>query len=386
MPAPDVYPVPQIAAAFGEVVDPRDGPALKHQLLDILTIAICAILCGEDDWVGVEEWGEIREAELTAWLGLEHGIPSHDTFGRVFAQIDPVQFEAGFYQWVRESLPDRPAEGVIAIDGKTARRSGDRQRAQSPLHLVSVYAVEHRLVLGQEAVGTKANEITVIPALLERLVLKGQVITIDAIGCQRSFADQIVAGGGDYVLALKENQAALLEGVVDTFALAPQDMEVDIIEHRTVDKGHGRLETRICAVIADPAVIAWLNPSQQWPGLQSIIRITATRTPAHDPTVTPTTSTRYYISSLPADAVRLNAVIRSHWAIENELHWVLDMVYQEDGNRARRGYAQQNLALIRKLTLNLLKSIPNPKKRSLRILRKRAGWSMAVLFDMLGLA
>ena len=140
MSAPDLYPVPTIAAAFSEVVDPRDGPAMKHQLLDILTIAICAILCGEDDWVGVEEWAEIREAELTAWLGLEHGVPSHDTFGRVFAQIDPVQFEAGFYRWVRESLPDRPAAGVIAIDGKTARRSGDPQREQSPLHLVTAYA------------------------------------------------------------------------------------------------------------------------------------------------------------------------------------------------------------------------------------------------------
>lgn len=386
MSTPDAYPVPKIAAAFGDVVDPREGPAMRHRLLDILTIAICAILCGEDDWVGVEEWAEIREAELTDWLGLVHGIPSHDTFGRVFAQIDPVQFEAGFYQWVRESLPARPTEGVIAIDGKTARHSGDAQRAQSPLHLVSAYAVDQRLVLGQEAVGTKANEITVIPQLLERLVLEGQVVTIDAMGCQRSFAEQIVTGGGDYVLAVKENQHALLEGVVDSFALAPQDRMVDVIESRTIDKGHDRLETRICAVIADPAVIAWLNPTQQWPGLQSIIRITATRSPAHDPTTLPTTSTRYYISSLPPDAVRLNAVIRSHWAVENGLHWVLDMVYREDSNRVRRGYGQQNLAVIRKLTLNLLKSTPNPKKRSLRILRKRAGWSMAVLYDMLGLS
>ncbi|MCO5227578.1 MAG: ISAs1 family transposase [Thermomicrobiales bacterium] len=346
MSAPDLYPVPTIAAAFSEVVDPRDGPAMKHQLLDILTIAICAILCGEDDWVGVEEWAEIREAELTAWLGLEHGVPSHDTFGRVFAQIDPVQFEAGFYRWVRESLPDRPAAGVIAIDGKTARRSGDPQREQSPLHLVTAYAVEQRLVIGQNAVGSKANEITVIPALLERLVLKGQVITIDAMGCQRSFAEQIVAGGGDYVLAVKGNQGALLEGVVDTFALAPQDTEVDIVEHQTIDKGHGRLETRTCAVIADPAVIAWLNPAQQWPGLQSIIRITATRA-----SVGATGGSHHQYPLLhqqpPPDAVRLNQVIRSHWAIENEVHWVLDMIYREDSSRVRRGYAQQNLAVIR---------------------------------------
>lgn len=173
MSPPHPYPAPTIVAAFGDLVDPRDGPAMRHRLLDILTIAVCAILCGEDDWVGVEEWAEIREAELTAWLGLEHGIPSHDTFGRVFARIDPIQFEAGFYQWVHESLPDRPPAGVIAIDGKTARRSGDARRAQSPLHLVSAYAVEQRLVLAQEAVGTKANEITVIPQLLERLVLAG---------------------------------------------------------------------------------------------------------------------------------------------------------------------------------------------------------------------
>lgn len=383
MPDVDAYPVPQIAAAFGVVADPRTGPATRHRLLDVVTIAVCAVLCGEDTWVGVEEWATVREAELTAWLGLPHGIPSHDTFGRVFARIDPAQFEAGFWRWMEATLPDRPDGAVLAIDGKTARRSGDAWTAQSPLHLVSAFACDQRLVLGQEAVAAKSNEITAIPRLLARLDLTAQVVTIDAMGCQTAIAAQIVAGGGDYVLALKDNQPTLLEDVVDSFTLADRTgARVD--EARTHDKGHGRRETRRCTVISDPAVLAWLDPEAAWPDLHSVIRITATRTVADAATETGTTAVRYYLSSLPPDAVRLNAVIRSHWAVENGLHWVLDMVYREDASRVRVGHGQQNLAVLRKLTLNLVRQAPDRRSRSLAMQRKRAGWSMEILWSTLG--
>jgi predicted transposase YbfD/YdcC len=386
MPSPESYPAPRIALAFAELTDPRDGPALKHALLDIINIAFCAILCGEDDWVGVEEWAMVREEVLTDWLGLAHGVPSHDNFGRVFAQIDPAQFEDGFYRWMQAALPERASGDVIAIDGKTARRSGDARQAQSPLHLVTAFACDQRLVLGQEAVATKSNELTAIPLLLERLGLAGHVVTIDAMGCQHALAAQIVAQDGDYVLALKENQPTLLADVMDTFRLADRDATTSLAHDLTVDKGHGRLEHRRCDVIADRDVLDWLDPTHAWPGLQSIIRLTATRVAANDETAKPSHSVRYYLSSLPPDAVRLNAVIRSHWAIENQLHWVLDVVFREDANRARRGYAQQNLAVLRKLTLNIVRSDPNRGKRSLRIQRKRAGWSMDILYDMLGVA
>lgn len=384
MTAPSLYPVPRIAACFGDLIDPRTGPATRHRLLDVLTIALCATICGEDTWVGIEEWATIREAELTAWLGLPHGIPSHDTFGRVFARIDPVQFETGFWRWTQAALPLPPGQ-TIAIDGKTARRSGDARTGQSPLHLVSAYACAQHLVLGQEAVADHSNELTAIPMLLERLVLTDQVVTIDAIGCQKDLAAQIIDQGGDYVLALKENQPTLLDDVIDGFAMADRTADPTLIMATTIEKDHGRREHRLCAVLADPAFLAWLDPDGGWPGLHSVIRITATRIRGEAAPDTGTTATRYYVSSLPPDAVRLNQVIRSHWAVENGLHWVLDMVCREDASRVRRGYGQQNLAVLRKLTLNLVRHSPDRGNRSLAIQRKRAGWSMDVLYSILGL-
>ncbi len=384
MPDLAAYPVPRIAAAFGDLTDPRQGPALRHRLLDVLTIALCAIICGEDTWMGIEEWAEIREDVLTDWLSLAQGIPSHDTFGRVFSRIDPAQFEAGFLRWTQAALPDRPVADVLAIDGKTVRRSGDARRAQSPLHLVSAFACAQRLVLGQEAVADKSNEITAIPLLLERLVLTGQIVTIDAMGCQRSLAEQIVGQGGDYVLALKENQPTLHEDVIDCFAMADRMADPGLVAI-TIDKGHGRREHRRCEVIADPDVLAWLDPDGQWPGLRSVIRVTATRIAGEAARETGTSAVRYYVSSLPPDAVRLNQVIRSHWAVENGLHWGLDLTFREDESRVRVGHAQQNLAVLRKLTLNLVRHAPDRGKRSLAIQRRRAGWSMDVLYSILGI-
>lgn len=383
---PSAYPVPRIVAAFGDLPDPRSGPALRHSLLDVLTLALCAIIWGEETWIGVEEWAEIRQDVLTDWLGLEHGIPSHDTFGRVFARLDPGQFEAGFLRWTQAALPARPVSDVLAIDGKTVRRSGDARRAQSPLHLVSAFACTQRLVLGQEAVADKSNELTAIPLLLERLVLTGQVVTIDAIGCQRTLAEQIVGSGGDYVLALKENQPTLLEEVRDCFAMADRTADPDLARASTIEKGHGRREQRTCEVIGDHEVLTWLDPDGQWPNLQSVIRVTATRIRGDAAPETGTTAVRYYLSSLPPDAVQLNQVIRRHWAVENELHWVLDLTYREDESRVRVGYGQQNLAVLRKLTLNLVRHAPDRGKRSLTIQRKRAGWSMDVLYSILGVS
>jgi predicted transposase YbfD/YdcC len=235
---------------------------------------------------------------------LTHGIPSHDTFGRVFARIDPAQVETGFLRWVRAAA-HRAEPEVIALDGKTLRRSGDAPSGKRPLHLVSAWASQQRLVLAQEAVDAKENEITPLPSLLTRLDLTGQIVTIDAMGCQREIAAQIVAGGGEYVLALKANHPDLLTNVTDTFALATAPDATA----RRVEKDHGRREVRVCETISDPAVIAWLDPTQRWPGLRSIVRVTATRQVGAQP---PTTAVRHYLSSLPGAAQPIAAAVRSH--------------------------------------------------------------------------
>lgn len=227
-------PASRLADCFADLVDPRVERTKHHQLLDIVTIALCAVISGAETWVEVEQWGQSKVDWLTDWLGLPHGIPSHDTFGRVFSRIDPDQFEAGFLRWVQTVAKHAPQE-VLALDGKTVRRSGDARPGLRPVHLVSAWASEQRLVLGQEAVADHDNEITALPLLLERLVLTDQVVTIDAMGCQRAIAAQVVAGGGDDVLALKANHAELLTDVADSFALATTMEE----PHHTVDKNHG---------------------------------------------------------------------------------------------------------------------------------------------------
>ncbi len=370
------HPAPRIADCFADLVDPRVNRTKHHQLLDIVTIALCAVISGAESWVEVEAWGQIKEAWLTDWLGLTHGIPSHDTFGRVFGRIDPAQFETGFLRWVEAVAVHAPQE-VIALDGKTVRRSGSPRTGQRPLHLVSAWASEQRLVLAQEAVADKANEITALPLLLDRLALTDQVVTIDAIGCQRTIAAQIIEGGGDYVLAVKGNQADLYEDVRDCFAMARAGTAI----HRTVEKGHGRLETRVCRTIADPEVIAWLDPEHAWTGLRSIAMVEATRLVTG--TDTPTTQVRYYISSLPGEAAPIARAVRSHWGIENSLHWVLDMAFREDDSRVRFGHSAANLAMLRKLALNLIRQDPT-RKRGIKTMRMKAAWDTTYLLRLLG--
>jgi len=369
------HPAPRIADCFADLVDPRVERTKRHQLLDIVTIALCAVISGAESWVEVEQWGQIKAGWLTDWLGLAQGIPSHDTFGRVFARIDPDQFETGFPRWVQAVAIHAPRE-VIALDGKTVRRSGDARTGQRPLHMVSAWASTQRLVLAQEAVVEKANEITALPVLLDRLNLADQVITIDAMGCQRTIAKQIIAGAGDYVLALKANQSDLYEDVQDCFAMA----QAVTGNHRTVEKGHGRLETRVCRTIADPEVIAWLDPGGAWAGMRSIAMVEATRlvTGADSPT----TQVRYYISSLPGAAKPIARAVRSHWGIENSLHWVLDMAFREDESRARLGHSTENLAMLRKLALHLIRQ-DTTRKRGVKTMRLKAAWDTTYLLHLL---
>ena len=369
-------PASRVAECFFDLVDPRVARTRRHDLLTIVTLALCAVIGGAESWVEVETWADAKRDWLATWLDLPNGIPSHDTFGRVFARIDPGQFEAGFARWVQGTAATAVAagSGVVAVDGKAVRAA--HAPGGDPLHLVSAWASEQRLVLGQEAVAGKSNEITAIPVLLARLDLHGQVVTIDAMGCQRAIAAQIVAQGGDYVLAVKGNHPELLDGIRTSFALAG---EAPPAPSRTVDKGHGRIETRTCRTIDDPATIGWLDPAGAWPGLRSVAAVTGERRIAE----AVTRQTRYYAASLPGDAGVIAAAVRSHWGIENRVHWVLDVAFREDDGRAHQGHAAENLALLRKLALNLLSAEPT-RKVGIKASRLKAGWDNSYLLSVLG--
>jgi predicted transposase YbfD/YdcC len=380
-PAMPAHPATRIAACFVDLVDPRVRRCRRHELLDVITIAVCAVLSGADTFVDIAHWGHAKRTWLADWLVLPSGIPSHDTFGRVFARLDPDQFQQGFLRLVQQLVAAAPPETltpVIALDGKTVRRSGDRRTAQAPLHVLSAWATDQRLVLAQEVVASKDNEISTLPELLRQFCLAGQIITIDAMGCQTDLATQIVDGQGDYVLALKANQDGLYEDVQDCFAV----MDVPDSRIATVEKNHGRMEWRGCETISDPAVIAWLDPDGRWAGLRSIARVTATRQQTGQE---PTTAVRFYISSLPGDARELARAVRSHWGIENGLHWVLDMGFREDESRVRMGAAQENLTVVRKLALALIQHDPT-RKTGVAASRKRAGWDTDYLRYLLTLS
>jgi predicted transposase YbfD/YdcC len=374
------HPATRIADCFIDLTDPRVRRSRRHELLDLLTIAICAVLSGADTFVDIANWGRAKQDWLTEWLALPNGIPAHDTFGRVFARLDPDQVQDGFLRLVSQLVaqaPPEPLTPVIALDGKTVRRSGDRQTGQAALHVISAWATARRLVLAQRVVATTDNEISTLPDLLRQFCLTDQIITIDAIGCQTELAAQIVAGGGDYVLALKANQPDLLEDVMDTFAVSTTQPDAA----RTVEKNHGRMEWRVCQTISDPAVIAWLDPDRRWPGLASVARVTATRQVTG---AAPTIAVRYYLSSLPGEARELARAVRSHWGIENGLHWVLDMGFREDESRVRMGHAQENLTLVRKLALALIQHDPT-RTTGVAASRKQAGWDTAYLRYLLTL-
>ena len=379
-------PAAALRAHFADLPDPRSGPALRHELLDVVTIAILAVLCGADTWVDVELFGKSKEPWLRTFLALPHGVPSHATFGRVFAALDPTAFERRFLGWVQalaavageEAGGDGPR--AVAIDGKTLRRSHDRANGRGPLHLVSAWATDQGLVLGQRAVDGKSNEITAIPALLEVLDLDGAVVTIDAMGCQRPIARRIRRRGGDYVLALKDNHPTLHELVAHHFAVAAGGDAAGLApaQHATVGKGHGRLEVRRCWATDDPEVLGWLDPKRAWPGLRSVAAVAGERRVGG----ATKTEVRYYLTSLPADPAAIAAAVRGHWGIENKLHWVLDLAFREDECRVRTGHAAENFAVLRHIALNLLRQ-DTAVRAGVKAKRLACGWDESYLLHVL---
>lgn len=368
-----------IQSHFSVLPDPRINRRRRHKLLDILVIALCAALCGIDDWAGVELFGQLKEDWFRTFLELPGGIPSHDTFGRVFSRLDPKAFEACFRSWIA-ALAEAATEGVVAIDGKSLRGSFDTASGKSPLHMVSAFSASSGLCLGQVATDEKSNEITAIPVLLKTLDLKGCIVTIDAMGCQKEIARQIVADAkADFVLALKGNQGSTHQDVRDYFEApnAPwKDTPHSVFEE--TDKGHGRIEIRKVIVTDD---LGWLTQRKEWSGLTSIALVESTRIIGEKET----TERRYYLSSLPADAARIGRAVRQHWGIENRLHWCLDVTYNEDASRIRKDHGPQNMTVLRRLAVNLLRQIElGPKKVSLRGRLIMANHNSAFMLKALG--
>lgn len=359
----------RFTACFADLKDPRDSNA-RHDLNEVLIIAFCAMLCGAEDCSDMALFGRAKETFLRQFLRLPHGIPSHDTFSRVFRLLDPAQFQACFPRFMQQFAA--AASGVVAIDGKTLRRSFDRASKTSPLHLVSAWAADARLMLGQVATAEKSNEITAVPVLLEMLSLKGCIVTVDALNRQRATAAKVLERGGDYVLALKGNQGTLHADVslyLDDPAIAPM-----LEQCGTVDGDHGRIETRAAFVCAD---IDWLRERHAWPGLAAIGKVMRTR--EHNGKTS--RETAYYLLSTKLSAERFAEVARTHWSIENSLHWVLDVTMNEDQSRSRKDNGPQNLALLRRWAINACKL--EGSKGSIKGKLKQAGWNDAFLARLL---
>jgi len=359
-------PVETFLDHFSGLEDKRDADKILHPLPEILLVTLCGVIAGADGWEDIEDYGTSKLALLREMLPFVHGIPSDDTLRRFFRAIDPEAFKEVFVAFVRDLLP-RVADHLIAVDGKTLRRSHDGTK--HALHLVSAFATEARLVLAQTATAAKSNEITAIPELLKLLDLRGATVSIDAMGCQREIAQQILDGGGHYLLGLKGNQGTLHDDVRLFFEQPPKGET--FATHEDTDKGHGRIEIRRCEVTN---ATDWLRHTHAWPGLQSIIRITATRIMG----AKTTTEARYYITDDSPDPARILADTRSHWAIENTLHWTLDMSFGEDACRIRKDNAPLAIATIRHVALNLLQAAKQ-KRESIKRLRKKAGWDNLTL-------
>lgn len=376
MKAGAVTPLQQV---FVSIPDPRSARQVRHDLAELLTVAVCAVLCGADDFVSIEAWGKEKLDWLRGFMRLERGIPSHDTFERVFAMLDPEHFEAAFRRWVGMVIPalapDAETDVIINVDGKVSRRTRSKLKGP-PLHLVSAFAAGVGLVLGQRATADKSNEITAIPELLSTLAIEGCVVTIDAMGTQTAIAQTIVSRGADYVLCVKDNHPKLSESFLLMQAGVGEPLPQPSYFEETT-KGHGRIEIRRCWAYD---CVERLYKHEQWAGLTSFAIVERVRIVGEHTS----SERRCYISSLPADAARIARAVRSHWEIENRLHWCLDVQMNEDQSRVRAGYTANNFAVVRHITMNLIR-LNTTRKGSIKTKRLLAATSDQFRAELLGL-
>jgi len=380
------HPHLSLVEHFKSIPDPRVDRSKDHDLIDILVIAICALLCAAESFNDMEDFGKAKEDWFRTFLRLRNGIPSHDTFNRVFAAIDPKEFLECFLRWT-QSLRQAVAQEIVALDGKALRRALNRD--ESPKYVVSAWAESNNLVLGQLKVDEKSNEIRAVPELLRVLELAGCIVTVDAMGCQKNIAKEIIEADADYVLALKGNQETV-HAEVKSFLDATLEEKhkkrpkgaalpaaaATLQELETVEKDHGRLETRRYYQSAE---LDWFADRAKWEGLRSVGMVEAVR----EVDGKTTTERRYYLSSLNLDVASFARAVRGHWGVENKLHWVMDVCFREDQSRARAGHAAENLATLRRLALNLLKR-ERTKKRGIRGKQLNASWDHAYLLRLLG--
>lgn len=361
---------PVLERMFEGVGDPRIDRTKHHPLISILYIAFCSIISGGDSFTAMEDYGEIHEDQLKKIIDLPHGVPTHDTFRRVLSALDAEVFQSKFCDWTAMFI--EISKDVICIDGKTLRRSHNHNKNVPAIHLLSAWAHEARITLAQRKVDSKTNEISVVPELIEDLDIKGQIVTMDAMGCQRDICEQILQKEGDYVISLKGNQGALRDDVKTWFDNLPNQDAVQVFEE--IDKGHGRIERRICHAIDN---IDWLKKEHDWPGLASIAMMHSSRTIKGETT----SETRYFVTSLAADAKKIAYAIRAHWSIENSLHWVLDVSCNEDSSRIRSENAPEIMALIRRWTLNILNQ--HKGKLSIKQMQRRCFVNPAFLINVI---
>ena len=380
------HPHLSLVEHFNSIADPRVDRTKDHDLVDILVVAICALLCAAESFNDMEDFGKAKEQWFRRFLKLRNGIASHDTFNRVFAAIDPKEFLECFLRWT-QSLRQAVAQEIVALDGKALRRALNRD--ESPKYVVSAWAESNNLVLGQLKVDEKSNEITAVPELLRVLELAGCIVTVDAMGCQKKIAREIIEADADYVLALKGNQETVHAEVKSFLDATLEEKQkkrpkgavmpkaaANLQQVETVEKDHGRMETRRYYQSAE---LDWFADRAEWEGLRSVGLVEAVR----EVDGKTTTERRYYLSSLKLDVATFARAVRGHWGVENKLHWVMDVCFREDQSRARTGYAAENLATLRRLALNLLKR-ERTKKRGIRGKQLNASWDHAYLLKLLG--